>query len=103
MRQTMRTTLFAPPDAHAGAHRPCRPDRQCLQRLARSKGDRAMCTCIQQAADRTLEPRRTAPRRAVLQGPGRGAAGPHVEIRRDNEFWARYRAFGDMAEAFCAR
>lgn len=63
---------------------------------------RALCGCIQQAADRTLD--RTDQRRAA-----RFFTDPHKaqEVRasttdRDNAFWDRYQAFGQTAEAMCS-
>lgn len=69
----------------------------------RSKGDRALCACIQQAADRTLQ--RSEQRRAArfFAEPDEAQQVRMSKSDSDNEFWARYRAFGDMAEAFCAR
>lgn len=69
----------------------------------RSKGDRALCACIQQAADRTLH--RSEQRRAArfFKDPDQAQQVRMSKSDSDNEFWARYRAFGDMAEAYCAR
>ncbi|GGD99654.1 hypothetical protein SAMN05421774_101125 [Gemmobacter megaterium] len=69
----------------------------------RAKGDRALCTCIQQAADRTLQ--RSEQRRAArfFKDPDQAQQIRMSKSDSDNEFWARYRAFGEMAEAFCAR
>lgn len=69
----------------------------------RAKGDRALCTCIQQAADRTLS--RAEQRRAAkfFRNPDEAQKVRMSRTDNDNEFWARYRNFGEMAEAFCAR
>lgn len=69
----------------------------------RSKGDRALCNCIQEAADRTL--RRSEQRRAAkfFRNPDEAQKVRMSKSDSDNEFWTRYRAFGDMAEAYCAR
>lgn len=69
----------------------------------RAKGDRALCNCIQEAADRTL--RRSEQRRAAkfFKNPDEAQKVRMSKSNGDNEFWARYRSFGDMAEAFCAR
>ena len=74
----------------------------CMQ-SDRARGDRALCGCIQQAADRTLnrgEQRRAArffrdPHEAQVVRASRSAA--------DNAFWDRYVAFGQLAERSCAR
>lgn len=69
----------------------------------RAKGDAALCDCIQQAADRTLH--RSEQRRAArfFKDPDAAQQVRMSKSAGDNEFWARYRAFGEMAEAFCAR
>ena len=70
---------------------------------ARAKGDRALCACIQQAADRTLrggEQRRAA---KFFRDPDEAQKVRMSKSDSDNAFWDRYRAFGEMAEAFCAR
>ena len=100
MRMTFFATAFAmvaPLAAFAGPI-----SNACLD-SPRSKGDRALCDCIQMAADRTMQ--RSDQRRAAGF-----FADPHEaqEVRmsksdRDNAFWERYRAFGEMAEAFCTR
>jgi hypothetical protein len=80
------------------AHHPIRRDAS-----PRSKGDRALCDCIQQAADRTLS--RAEQRRAArfFKDPDEAQQVRASKTDRDNEFWDRYRAFGEMAEAYCAR
>lgn len=79
------------------------PIENACNASARSKGDRALCTCIQQAADRTLQ--RSEQRRAAkfFSEPDEAQQVRMSKSDSDNEFWARYRAFGEMAEAFCAR
>ncbi|MDP2083741.1 MAG: hypothetical protein Q8K20_00960 [Gemmobacter sp.] len=79
------------------------PIESACNASARSKGDRAMCACIQQAADRSLD--RAEQRRAArfFAEPDQAQQVRMSKSASDNEFWARYRAFGDMAEAFCAR
>lgn len=69
----------------------------------RAKGDRALCGCIQHAADRTLT--RSEQRRAArfFADPEQAQKVRASKSSSDNEFWRNYRAFGDMAEAFCAR
>lgn len=100
----MRTPLFAAlvllagtSGAYAG------PIETACNASARSKGDRALCTCIQQAADRTLQ--RSEQRRAArfFSEPDEAQQVRMSKSDSDNEFWARYRNFGEMAEAFCAR
>lgn len=88
---------FVPQMASAGPI-----ESACLQ-SGRQAASRQLCRCIQQAANATL-----------TRGDQRQAAqffrDPHKsqEIRasrssRDSEFWARYRRFGETAEAYCSQ
>lgn len=99
MRKFLLTAGFvlAASAAHAG------PIENACLASPRANGDRALCNCIQQAADRTLH--RSEQRRAAkfFKDPDQAQQVRMSKSDGDNEFWARYRAFGDMAEAFCAR
>ena len=100
----MRTPLFAVGLLLAGATSALAgPIETACNASARSKGDRAMCSCIQAAADRTLD--RAEQRRAArfFAEPDQAQQVRMSKSPGDNEFWAKYRSFGDMAEAFCAR
>ena len=100
----MRVTILASALLLAGASAAVAGpiSNACLD-SPRAKGDRALCNCIQEAADRTLH--RSEQRRAAkfFKDPDEAQKVRMSKSDRDNEFWARYRAFGDMAEAFCAR
>lgn len=69
----------------------------------RARGDRALCGCVQAAADATLT--RGDQRRAArfFRDPHRAQEVRMSKSDSDNAFWARYRNFGDLAEARCAR
>ena len=100
----MRITLLATVLSLAGASAALAgPIETACNASPRAKGDRALCTCIQQAADRTLS--RSEQRRAArfFKDPDEAQQVRASKTDRDNEFWDRYRAFGDMAEAFCTR
>jgi hypothetical protein len=100
----MRTTFLATALLIAGASAAIAgPIGNACNASPRSKGDRALCDCIQQAADRTLS--RAEQRRAArfFKDPDEAQQVRASKSDQDNEFWARYRAFGDMAEAYCAR
>ena len=76
-------------------------DSACM-RSDRKAANRALCNCIQQAADMTLtnsDQRRAA---KFFSDPDEAQEVRMSKSDRDNQFWARYRAFGDMAEAYCA-
>lgn len=65
-------------------------------------GNRALCGCIQQVADMTLrggDQRRAA---KFFKDPDSAQEVRMSKSDSDNEFWARYKAFGEAAEAYCA-
>ncbi len=65
-------------------------------------GSRALCGCIQQVADMTLrggDQRRAA---KFFKNPDQAQEVRMSKRDADNEFWARYKAFGEAAEAYCA-
>ncbi|MCL4187735.1 MAG: hypothetical protein KJZ85_09010 [Rhodobacteraceae bacterium] len=79
------------------------PIESACNASGRQAASRALCACIQVAADATLT--RSDQRRA-----SRFFSDPHQaqEVRMsksdsDSAFWDRYRAFGALAESRCAR
>ena len=70
--------------------------------LRTDKGNRTVCTCIQQVADQTL--RGADQRRAArfFSDPDKAHDTWMSQRRSDDEFWERYKAFGAQAEAYCA-
>jgi len=63
---------------------------------------RSLCGCIQQVADMTLtgsDQRRAA---GFFRDPDQAQNVRMSKSDSDNAFWARYRSFGDMAEAYCS-
>lgn len=87
---------LVPTSASAG------PIESACLRLDRAQATRAMCRCIDSVANQTLtrgEQRRAA---AFFRDPQLAQDVRMSRSARDNEFWARYRAFGDAAERSCA-
>ena len=75
-------------------------ERACIS-SERSGGNRSLCGCMQDAADMTLT-------RPDQQLAARFFSKPDLaqQIRQSNahkheNFWQRYRDFGETAEAFC--
>lgn len=68
----------------------------------RAAGKRALCGCIQSAADRTLtgSDQRTAAR--FFRDPDRAQQVRMSDRSSDRAFWERYRNFGLYAERVCA-
>ncbi|MFA5538328.1 MAG: hypothetical protein WDA23_03895 [Gemmobacter sp.] len=77
-------------------------ERACVQ-SDRAQGNRGLCNCIQRAADATLT--RSDQRRAAgfFRNPHQAQEVRMSKTRADNDFWARYRNFGALAEQFCTR
>lgn len=64
-------------------------------------GNRALCGCIQQAADMTLsggDQRRAA---KFFKNPEAAHATWISQKASDDAFWDRYKSFGQTAEAYC--
>lgn len=70
-------------------------------RSDRPNANRQLCRCIEAAADRTLT--RSEQRRAArfFRDPDEAQEVRMSTSEADNRFWARYRAFGDLAEQMC--
>ena len=74
----------------------------CL-RSDRTAATRVLCSCIQRVADEMLsfgDQRRAA---RFFRDPDLAQQIRMSGSPGDNAFWTRYRAFGDRAEARCAR
>lgn len=76
-------------------------EKACL-RSDRGGATRAMCSCIQQAADMTL--RNGDQKRAArfFTDPDEAQRVRISDRSGDEAFWLRYKAFGETAEAVCA-
>lgn len=75
-------------------------ERACL--ASDRGGSRALCGCIQQAADMTLsggDQRRAA---KFFKDPEAAHATWTSQSKSDDAFWERYKSFGQTAEAYCA-
>lgn len=75
-------------------------EKACMQ--SDRGGDRALCGCIQQVADMTLgaaDQRRAA---GFFADPDKAQATRQSKTNRDNDFWARYKNFGETAASVCS-
>jgi hypothetical protein len=93
----LAVTMAIPLAAVAG------PIESACNRSDRAGATRAMCRCIDSVAQQTLT-------RSEQQRAARFFSNPQLaqdvrmsRTREDNEFWARYRTFGERAEASCTR
>jgi hypothetical protein len=76
-------------------------ERACV-RSDRDAANRSVCSCIQSVADQNLtngDQRRAA---KFFSDPDRAQEVRVSDSARDEAFWQRYVAFGELAEAYCA-
>lgn len=85
----------------AGAAYASPVESACLN-SGRSQANGALCRCIGSVAQQTLT--RSEQRRAArfFRDPDLAQQVRMSRSEADNAFWARYRAFGERAEQFCA-
>jgi len=76
-------------------------ERACLG-SERAGGNRALCGCIQDAADLTLSTRDQRRAAGFFADPDATQVVRQSDRRSDEVFWDRYRRFGETAESFCA-
>ena len=78
------------------------PIEQACNRSNRDAANPPVCSCIQQAADATLQG--TDQRRAAqfFKDPDKAHKAWMSENNRDDAFWERYQQFGAMAEQYCS-
>lgn len=75
-------------------------ERACLS--SDRGGSRALCGCIQAAADRTLTGSDQRKAARFFSDPDQAEKMRMSDRRSDKEFWERYEAFGYFAEVSCA-
>jgi hypothetical protein len=78
------------------------PIERACNRSDRDGATRRMCSCIQSVADQNLsggDQRRAA---AFFSDPDRAQDVRVSDTARDEAFWQRYVAFGELAEAYCS-
>lgn len=67
----------------------------------RKAASRALCGCIQQVADMTLSGGEQRKAAKFFRDPDQAQKVRMSKSDRDNEFWARYKNFGETAGAYC--
>lgn len=77
-------------------------ERACLG-SDRPGVSRAMCGCIQEAANITLSSKDQRLAASFFRNPDRAQDVRKSDTQRDDAFWERYRNFGQTAEVFCRR
>ena len=77
-------------------------EQACLK-SQRALGQRALCDCIQAAADMTLTKRDQKLAATFFADPHRAQEVRQSKRRRDEDFWDRYENFGRLAQTYCGR
>lgn len=79
------------------------PIQSACLKSGRDAANRALCSCIQDVADQTL--RGSDQRRAAkfFRDPDLAHEVWVSKRDADDAFWDRYKQFGELAEAYCAR
>lgn len=75
-------------------------ERACL-RSDRGAGQTQTCACIQQAADMTLSRSDQGRAASLFADPDAAQAMRVSRSQSDSAFWARYKSFGEAAQAYC--
>lgn len=68
----------------------------------RAGASRALCGCIQQVADMTLQGSDQRRAAAFFKDPEKAHSTWTSQSASDDAFWDRYKNFGTTAEAYCA-
>lgn len=76
-------------------------ENACLK-SDRKQANRALCGCIQQVADMTLKSGDQRKAATFFKDPDQAQKVRMSKSDRDNEFWARYKNFGETAQVYCA-
>ena len=76
-------------------------EKACLK-SERAAGNRALCGCIQRAADVTLTRSDQRLAASFFAEPDRAEGVRRSDSRANHQFWERSLAFGETAEAFCS-
>ena len=74
-------------------------ERACLN--SDRGGDRALCGCIQDAANLTLTSKDQRRAATFFADPHQAQVVRQSDRRSDEAFWQRYKNFGQTAEVFC--
>nr|WP_226782213.1 hypothetical protein [Oceaniglobus trochenteri] len=76
-------------------------ERACLK-SDRKAATRALCGCIQQVADLTLDRRDQRLAAKFFRDPHRAQEVRQSDRSSDETFWKKYKQFGSNAKAYCS-
>ena len=69
----------------------------------RGAGQQSLCRCIQKAADSTLSRRDQKRAARFFADPDLAQTTRRSDSKRDEAFWERYQAFGEVAKKHCSK
>ncbi|WP_460273998.1 hypothetical protein [Celeribacter sp. ULVN23_4] len=92
---TTATATLSPISAHAGAI-----ERACMS-SDRAANNSALCGCIQDVADLTLSNSDQRQAAKFFKDPQKAQDIRQSDNRSHEEFWLRYKAFGQTAAKYC--
>jgi hypothetical protein len=78
------------------------PVESACNRSERQAANRSLCNCIGQVADFTLRDSDQKRAASFFRDPDRAQDVKMSQRDSDDAFWERYKAFGEMAEVYCA-
>ncbi|KAF0676887.1 hypothetical protein [Profundibacterium mesophilum] len=76
-------------------------ERACLK-SDRKAANRALCGCIQQVADITLDRRDQKLAATFFKDPHQAQVVRQSSDRNHESFWRKYKAFGQSAQNYCS-
>ena len=77
------------------------PIEEACLKSAREAANRALCSCIQQVADITLQNSDQSLVASFFKDPDKAEKLRMSQTKRDDAFWERYTTFGDQAQLSC--
>jgi hypothetical protein len=92
---TTATATLSPLPANAGTI-----ERACMA-SDRAANNHALCGCIQQVADMTLSGKDQRQAAKFFKDPQKAQDIRQSDNRSHEEFWLRYKAFGQAAAQYC--
>ncbi|WP_430464642.1 hypothetical protein [Tabrizicola sp.] len=77
------------------------PIERACNKSERKAANRALCNCVQRAADSSLSNRDQRRAASFFKDPEKAHKVWMSKTKSDDAFWDRYKAFGAAAEAMC--
>lgn len=92
---TLATAMLSGPSAYGGTI-----ERACLK-ADRPNATRSLCSCIQKAANATLSGGERSKVAKFFSDPHKSQSTRQSDRRSDEQFWKRYKQFGELVSQHC--